>query len=303
MHVLLEDVRVFFDVEGPQLVPRGQHLEQRSSIVCLHGGPGVDHTVFKPFLSPLADVAQVIYVDQRGHGRSDRSDPSMWNLKVWGSDVRRFCDTLGIADPVVFGHSFGAVVALSYATQYPEHPYALVLSGATGKFDRQAAASAFGRLGGPAAAEAAARFFSDPTSPTAERRWEETCVPLYLQRSFADSSAFAHVKRNDAVRRHYAAHEAFSFNFLPRLAHLRCPVLVIAGSDDPFCPPEALADLADALPPGAAKVDVLPSVGHAPYREATSLFLAMLRSFVAANQSSMSIGHPTGDSSSVESCS
>lgn len=67
MQVRLDDVRVFFDVEGPQLVPRGQRLEERPSIVCLHGGPGVDHTVLKPFLSPLADAAQVIYVDQRGH--------------------------------------------------------------------------------------------------------------------------------------------------------------------------------------------------------------------------------------------
>ncbi len=32
----------------------------------------------------------------------------MWNLRVWGSDVRRFCHTLAIGDPVVFGHSFGA---------------------------------------------------------------------------------------------------------------------------------------------------------------------------------------------------
>ncbi len=225
----------------------------------------------------------------------------MWNLRVWGSDVRRFCDALGIAGPVVFGRSFGAVVALSYAAQYREHPYALVLSGATGRFDRQAVAGAFGRLGGPAAAEATARYFSDPTSPAAERRWEETCVPLYLQRSSADSSAFAHVKLNEAVRRHYAAHEAFSFNFLPGLARLRCPVLVIAGSDDPFCPPEALAELTDALRPGKAKVEVLPGVGHAPYREATGLFLAVLRSFVAADQSSMSIRPPAHGSSALDS--
>jgi proline iminopeptidase len=44
-----------------------------------------------------------------------------------GNDVRAFCDTLGIADAIVLGVSFGGIVALAYATRHPTHPLRLVL--------------------------------------------------------------------------------------------------------------------------------------------------------------------------------
>jgi proline iminopeptidase len=56
----------------------------------------------------LADVAQIIYLDHRGNGRSSGDDPATWNLAQWGDDVRAFCEVLGIEKPVVYGASFGA---------------------------------------------------------------------------------------------------------------------------------------------------------------------------------------------------
>ena len=71
MHVLVNGVRLFFDVEGAKLVPDGPVMRERPTLLLLHGGPGFDHTIYKPAYSALADIAQVIYLDHRGNGRSD----------------------------------------------------------------------------------------------------------------------------------------------------------------------------------------------------------------------------------------
>ena len=64
-------VRLFVDIEGTGLVPDGPHMREKPTLVLLHGGPGYDHSGFKPLFSQLADIAQIVYVDHRGHGRSD----------------------------------------------------------------------------------------------------------------------------------------------------------------------------------------------------------------------------------------
>jgi proline iminopeptidase len=62
-------VRPFVDVEGPQLVPVGATMAEKPVLLLLHGGPGADHSVgFKPAFSRVADVAAVVYFDQRGPG-------------------------------------------------------------------------------------------------------------------------------------------------------------------------------------------------------------------------------------------
>jgi pimeloyl-ACP methyl ester carboxylesterase len=128
MRVNIGDVRLFFDVEGAKLRPDGAMMREVPTVILLHGGPGFDHSNFKPDFSRLAEGAQVVYLDHRGNGRSDRGDPKKWNLPQWGDDLRAFCDALEIDRPIVLGNSFGGMVAMSYATRHPDHPAKLVLS-------------------------------------------------------------------------------------------------------------------------------------------------------------------------------
>jgi proline iminopeptidase len=72
MQVEVNGRRLWFDVDGPALVPEGPEMRDRPTVVLLHGGPGsFDHSYFKPDFGRLAQVAQVIYLDLPGHGRSD----------------------------------------------------------------------------------------------------------------------------------------------------------------------------------------------------------------------------------------
>ncbi|MEM8755123.1 MAG: alpha/beta fold hydrolase, partial [Pseudomonadota bacterium] len=178
MRVAVNGVKIWFDVEGAGLVPDGEAMRKKPTLIALHGGPGADHSIYKPQFSAFADVAQVVYLDHRGNGRSDQAGPETWNLAQWGDDVRAFCEALGIEKPVVYGASFGGFVAQAYATRHPDHVGKLILASTAARFDFDAMIAAFGRIGGDEAREAAADYWLNPTVPS-RRRYAEICVPLY----------------------------------------------------------------------------------------------------------------------------
>ncbi len=156
MQVLVNGVRLFFDVEGAKLVPDGPVMREKPTLLLLHGGPGFDHSIYKPAYSALADIVQIIYLDHRGNGRSEDGPRESWNLPQWGDDVRAFCDILGIASPIVLGVSFGGMVALAYATRHPAHPCKLVLisTEAAGGTHLERRVALFERFGGGGSAGA-----------------------------------------------------------------------------------------------------------------------------------------------------
>ena len=112
-------LRLFVDVDGPELVPEAARMVARPTVVLLHGGPGSDHSWFKSSPVGVDDLAQVVYYDHRGNGRSDRGSSADWTLDVWADDVVRLCDTLGIERPIVLGESFGGMVAQRYLARHP----------------------------------------------------------------------------------------------------------------------------------------------------------------------------------------
>lgn len=74
MRLHVRDTELYFDVEGTGLVPEGPLMRERQVALVIHGGPGSDHSGFKPVFSPLADTMQLVYFDHRGQGRSARGD-------------------------------------------------------------------------------------------------------------------------------------------------------------------------------------------------------------------------------------
>src|SRR5437762_11187965 len=121
MRIKVNGTTLFFDVEGAKLVADGPGMRERPTLLLLHGGPGFDHSTFKPLYSALTDVAQVVYLDHRGNGRSDGGPQELWTLAQWGDDVRAFYESLGIVKPIVLDISFGGMVARSYSTRHPDH--------------------------------------------------------------------------------------------------------------------------------------------------------------------------------------
>ena len=53
MFVEVNGARLYFDVEGAGLVPDGPGMREKPTLLLLHGGPGVDHSIYKPAFSAL----------------------------------------------------------------------------------------------------------------------------------------------------------------------------------------------------------------------------------------------------------
>ena len=140
MRVQVNGLRLFFETEGTKLRIDGSSMREVPTLLLLHGGPGADHSIYRPTFSALADIAQVVYLDHRGNGRSDRGSVEQWNLSQWADDVRAFCDALEIKKPIVYGASFGGMVAMAYATRHPAHPQALALVSTTAQATSHTAA-------------------------------------------------------------------------------------------------------------------------------------------------------------------
>src|SRR5580658_5150988 len=99
-------------------------------LLLLHGGPGADHSDFLPALQPLARRCQLVLIDERGSGRSERlEDPKGYTLNHMVKDIERVRRHLKLPRLVVLGHSFGGILAQAYAVRYPKRILGLVLAG------------------------------------------------------------------------------------------------------------------------------------------------------------------------------
>src|SRR4249920_3386402 len=87
-------------------------------VMLLHGGPGLDHHEFRPWLDPLGDMGlRLIFVDERGQGCSPRVDPAGLSVRGFAQDIDRLAQALELEEFAVLGHSFGAIIALSHALE------------------------------------------------------------------------------------------------------------------------------------------------------------------------------------------
>jgi len=284
MRVLVNGVRLFFDVEGASLVPEGATMREKPTLVLLHGGPGLDHSIYKPSFSALADVAQVIFLDHRGNGRSDRGPQESWTLAQWGDDVRGFYEALGIARPIVFGASFGGMVAMAYATRHPDHPAKLILvsTEAAGDtyFERRVAL--FERFGGPeVGALARRRFLDGHTDAATLDTWLRLAFPLYT-RTPRDPQVVQRAVHHPEVTHWFTrpGGEGHTFNLFPALSRVRCPSLVLGGEEDPMTPIECQAAIAAALPPNLVRFERFPDCGHTVLPDAPESAMTVIRDFI-----------------------
>lgn len=285
MYVTVDGQRLFFDIVGEKYRIDGPRLVEKPTLVAMHGGPGFDHQRLRPDMDGLADIAQVIYLDHRGNGRSLPSDAATWTLDRWGDDVRGLCDTLGIERPIVFGNSFGGLVAMSYLIRHPGHAAGAILSSCGAWYDFDRIFDAFERRGGREARVAAERFWRRQT-PADAVEYRRVCSPLYGTRPPADPHQAARTIANPDVGRHFLqpGGELHRMDYRSGLASVTTPVLVIAGRDDPITPPQFSETIAACLPREHAELHVFDGCGHGPFRDDPERVWAVVRRWMASLQ-------------------
>src|SRR5262252_7274962 len=107
----------FVDAKGVliyyMIVGRGAHL------MIVHGGPGASHDYFLPYLLPLARTNRLIFIDERGSGRSEKlEDATQYTVENMVEDVEAVRQVLRLGRINLLGHSYGGVLAQAYALKY-----------------------------------------------------------------------------------------------------------------------------------------------------------------------------------------
>jgi proline iminopeptidase len=102
-------------------------------VLLLHGGPGSTHEYLEACDSylPAAGIEYYYYYDQLGSGFSDQPDePSLWRLDRFVDEVDQVRSSLGLGPDtfVLYGHSWGGILAIEYALAHPDQLRALVIS-------------------------------------------------------------------------------------------------------------------------------------------------------------------------------
>lgn len=271
---LSDGVHLYFDVHGSEREIAGTTLVQKPTLIFLHGGPGLaDHNLYAPFWSQFKNIAQVIFLDMRGHGLSGGwNQEEKFNLTSWAADLKEFCDKQGIEKPIVLGFSFGGWIALQYAIDYPDHPGALILCNTEAKIDVPIRAKAYAakaiRKGlGKAKAEEIEKevtrlgtsFYSSKETASL---YLQHCVPLFSEKDDSpEETSLSLCKKNPLAWEVFDRDEQFKFDHTPRLGEIICPVLSISGELDVEHPAICAKKMCEKMKNADVQHVILPGVG------------------------------------------
>ena len=254
MRAAIRGTEIYFDVEGAGLVADGAAMRERPVAFVLHGGPGGDHTGFKPGMSPLSAHMQLVYIDHRGHGRSAPDDPARYTLDENVEDLEALRLHLGLGPVVVIGTSYGGMVAMAYAARYPAaiDKLVLIVTAADGGF--RARAKSWVEQHGTAEQKRVCTILWAGGFETAEQMAEYYSVmgPLY---SLTYDEAKAAATRGRASYTPAALNNAFKpdgflsrMDLRPELSLITAPTLVLAGRHDWICPPDYSEEIHRLIP-------------------------------------------------------
>lgn len=266
-------------VRGVQILER--RIGEGSPVVVLHGGPGAHHDYLLPGFDVLADAHTLIYYDQRGGGQSPvpRDTPVGWQEHV--ADLEALRELWGLERLTIAGYSWGGLLAMLYATEYPHRVARLALVS-------PAPAHAGGRR------EFERRFEARNLSPELQgerQRLRESGLrerdPAAHQRRLFELSVTAYfydpARARDLTPFRLTGRtqqEVWTslgdYDLRPKLRELAVPTLVLHGEDDPI-PIESARETADLL---GAEWHAVPRCGHVPYVEAFDTFARVVGQFL-----------------------
>lgn len=274
-YIPIEDIKMYYHVVGDL-------NNDKKNIVFLHGGAGMaDHTIYISFWSKFAHLVNLVFIDQRGCGRTESGDPEKWNLMQNGADVFLFCEALGINKPIIAGVSWGGYVAISYGIQFSSHPLALILCNTEGRVSSEARFEAFLRVANMDAANAVKAFDTNWNQFT-NAEYFKHCLPFYAKKPYTSSELAGCIQHYELWEK-YMKTEHGKFDFNSKLHHITCPVLYLAGENDPVHPSVCAVKTASDIGENCQLI-VLKDSGDPVYRdtpeEASRLILEFLDSFI-----------------------
>ena len=271
------------------------------SLLILHGGPGASHDYFLPYLLPLARAHTLVFIDERGSGRSEKlEDPKRYTIDAMADDAEAVRIALGLGKIDLLGHSCGGLIAQAYAVKYQEHLRHLVLCStfhSTAEMNR-----VFVAMKGAMASELRARIDSLESvglygtgreyergrypEDYMEAAWGEGYFPyLYQNRPDPNYSPVASgVMSWDLYREMWGSHGEFvidgnlsSFEYADKLPSIHVPTLITVGDHDE-CAPSISREMNRLIP--HSTLVILPKSGHMAFVDQPGMYIRAVDEFL-----------------------
>ena len=268
----------------------------------VHGGPGASHDYFLPYLLPLARHNRLIFIDERGSGKSEKlDDVSQYTVENMVEDCEAVRQALGLGKISLLGHSYGGVLAQAYALKYQKNLSHLILGSTFASTRELNDALAKMKAAMPAddrekldSLEKAGLFgkglpYERGRYPDeyAKLAWGIGYFPYLYQRHpnpnadpLTDNTSTAW----DLYREMWGSHGEFivdgnlkSVEYVDRLATIKVPTLIIAGDHDESDPVMS-KEMHDKI--AGSKLVILPQSGHMTFVDQPNIFIKTVSDFV-----------------------
>ncbi len=270
-------------------------------LLIVHGGPGASHDYLMPHLVPLARNHRLIFIDERGSGRSPAlEDPSQYTVENMVEDVEAVRIALRLGKIDLLGHSYGGVLAQAYALRYQKNLRHLVLCSTFSS--TKAINQVFVKMKERMTPELRARIDSmEQTGLFGQGKvyrhgrypddymaaaWGEGYFPnLYVRRPDANFDPVATGMMSwDLYRTMWGSHGEFvvdgnlvSVEYDDRLGTISVPTLITAGDHDE-CDPSLSRAMQEKIP--GSKLVIFPESGHMTFVDQPALFVKTVDDFL-----------------------
>lgn len=283
MKAKIRGTEIYFDISGMQLAPVGNKFVERPVVFMLHGGPGGDHLRFKQHSLELNEVAQLVFIDHRGCGRSKKTKQSHYTLENNAKDVEALRKYLGLKKIIVLGTSYGGMVAQRYASYFPNSVEKLIIVVSAPSFEFLREAKAYLNQYGTKAqiAKSEKLWAGKFTSAEDVAEFFENTDTLYSVKARNNPKRTKHI--NHTVWSHEAINQAFKgflneYDLRPVLSKIKCPTLVLAGEEDWICSKNQSKEIAALIP--NAKLKIFKNCGHSIAVDAHDQYINAIKKFI-----------------------
>lgn len=289
----------FVDAHGVMIYYKS--IGQGTPLLILHGGPGASHDYFLPYLLPLARQNRLVFIDERGSGKSEKlEDTKAYTVENMVEDTEAVRKALRLGKIALLGHSCGGVLAQAYAFKYSQNLTHLILCSTF--FSSSKMNDVFTRMVANMNPELRARIqklekadlFGHGREYEKHRynsdymiaAWGEGYFP-YLYQNRPDPNYDPIASGNmawDVYLEMWGAHGEYvidgnlkSVEYAGRLSSIKVPTLITVGDHDE-CAPSLSEEMNKAI--NDSKLVILPKSGHMTFVDQRDLFNRAVNEFL-----------------------
>jgi proline iminopeptidase len=283
MKAKIRGTEIYFDIAGMQLQPIGNNFVERPVVFMLHGGPGGDHLRFKQHSLALQEVAQLVFIDHRGCGRSKKTTQKECTLENNVEDIEALRLHLGLDRICMLGTSYGGMVAQAYAIRYTKNLNKLILVATSPSYRFLNEAKKYLQERGTPKQIAFSEHLWNGTFKNHKHVMEFFKIMDSLYSTTMKKNRKQAFSKAKTIWNNEALNEGFKgflrhYDVITKLKKITCPTLILAGQEDWISSPAQAKTIAQHIPHSQLKI--FKHCGHAVAVDAHVQYIKIIKRFL-----------------------